>query len=87
MVDSTKDPLVTTIMLTTAQECVEGMDASLKELKEKFNNTSQEAKEKLKQKKLSISASGSRTSHKYVLGDLLERRPAAKRKAANFGER
>ena len=64
VVESTEDPLVTNIMLTIAQEEVIGMDRNLAELKEKFRQTTQEAKDKLQQKKLGESAGGSGTSHK-----------------------
>ena len=40
VVESTEDPLVTTIMLRTAEECVETIDSNLVELKEKFRKTS-----------------------------------------------
>ena len=45
--ESTEDPLVTTIMLTIAHECVAGMDSNLAKHKEKFRQTAQEAKDKL----------------------------------------
>ena len=64
MVESIEDPLVTTIMLTTVQEMVAGMDSNLAELKEKFRQTAQEAKEKLQQKKLVAGPGGLGTSHK-----------------------
>jgi cell division protein ZapA (FtsZ GTPase activity inhibitor) len=62
VIDTTDDPLVTDIMLTTAQETVTDMDKDLAELKATFQKTSQEAKEKLQKKK--PDAGGSGTSHK-----------------------
>ena len=64
VVDSAEDPLVSNIMLTTAQEEVVRMDRSIAELKETFTKTTQEATDKLAQKKLVVGASDSRTSHK-----------------------
>ena len=64
VVDSTEDPLVTQIMLTTAQEEVTRMDHSLAKLKETFRKTAQEATDKLAQKKLVAGAGDSGTSHK-----------------------
>jgi hypothetical protein len=64
VIEDTEDPLVTDIMLTTAQEEVANMDSSLKELKETFGIISQEAKDKMKQMQIAESASGSGTSHK-----------------------
>jgi hypothetical protein len=62
VIDSTEDPLITDIMLTTAQDTVTEMDQDLAKLKAQFQKTSQEAKEKLQKKK--SEAGGSGTSHK-----------------------
>ena len=62
VIDTTEDPLITDVMLTEAQDCVTTMDRDIAALKEKFQKTSQEAKEKL-QKKKSV-PSGSGMSHK-----------------------
>ena len=45
-----------------AQECVKTMTKEVAVLRERFTRTSQEAKEKLQQKKPAVSGSG--TSHK-----------------------
>ena len=62
VIDTTKDPLITQVMLTAAKDCVTAMDQDIAKLKEKFQQILQEAKEKLQKKKLV--PSGSRTSHK-----------------------
>ena len=61
-IDSTKDPMITKVMLEAAQDCVEDMDKDIAGLKERFAKTSQEAKEMLQQKKSDVSGSG--TNHK-----------------------
>ena len=62
VINSTEDPLITDVMLSAAQECVAGMDTDLGKLKEKFQKTSQEVKDKLQKKKATPSGLG--TSHK-----------------------
>ena len=62
VIDTIEDPLITQVMLTAAQDCVATMDQYIVKLKEKFQKTSQEAKEKLQKKKPDVGGSG--TSHK-----------------------
>ena len=64
VIEDTEDPLVTAEMLSTAQEEVTNMDASIKALEAQFATISQEAKDKLAQMKVAGVASGSGTSHK-----------------------
>ena len=62
VIDSTKDPMISQVMLEAAQDCIEAMDKDVAGLKEIFARTSQEAKETLQKKKPVVSGSG--TSHK-----------------------
>ena len=62
VIETIEDPLITDVMLSAAQECVAGMDQDISKLKEKFQKTLQEAKEKLQKKK--SMPGGSRMSHK-----------------------
>ncbi len=52
VVETTDDALVSDLMLTTAHEEVTSMDNSIKQLKENVATISQEAKDKLKQMKV-----------------------------------
>ena len=61
-IDSTKDPMISQVMLEVAQDYVEAMDKYVVGLRERFARTSQEAKKKLQKEK--PDASGSGTSHK-----------------------
>ena len=61
-IDDTKDSIISQVMLEMAQDCVEAMDKQVVGLQEIFARTSQEAKEKLQQKKPAVSGSG--MSHK-----------------------
>ena len=47
VIDSTEDPMISQVMLVAAQDCVEAMDKDVIGLKERFERTSREAKEKL----------------------------------------
>ena len=62
VINSIEDPMITQVMLTAAQDCVEAMDNDVVKMKEKFTRISQEAKKKLQMKK-SV-AGGSGMSHK-----------------------
>ena len=59
---STEDSSISQAMLESAQEHVEAMENEVAGLWDKFQQTSQEAKEKLQQEK--PAGSGSGTSHK-----------------------
>ena len=58
VIDTTEDPLITDVMLATAQDCVAVMDKDITQLKAKFQKTSQDAKEKLQKKKPAPSGLG-----------------------------
>ena len=61
-IDATEDSSISQAMLDLAQEHVEAMQSEVTGLRDKFQRTSQESKEKLQQEK--PAGNGSRTSHK-----------------------
>ena len=61
-IDAIEDSSISQATLEAAQECVKAMQNEVAGLRDKFKQTSQEAKEKLQQEK--PAGSGLRTSHK-----------------------